>query len=90
MAGNMNMKRKRDLERIIFETGFALNDLVLYLDTHPDCPNGLAAYNEYKKAYNAAINEYTDNYGPMRSTDVNTDNYFSWVNDPWPWEGWCE
>ena len=43
----MNQKA---LLKIIYETGFAIDDTVLYLDTHPDCEEALAYYHKMKKS----------------------------------------
>ena len=65
---------------------FYLKELQLYLDTHPDCKNALKAYGEYTKLRNEAYRMYTEKYGPLLPEDNRSDEYFSWVKDPWPWE----
>jgi len=41
--------RKQQLARFIDEVSFALDDVVLFLDTHPCNQEALACYEEYKK-----------------------------------------
>ncbi|MBR6561642.1 MAG: spore coat protein CotJB [Oscillospiraceae bacterium] len=43
----------------------------------------------YKQLRKEAIKEYTEMYGPICKYDVNVDNYWDWVNKPWPWDGEC-
>ena len=44
----MNNMNKQQLFAFITEVSFALDDISLYLDTHPECPKALAAYSNYK------------------------------------------
>ena len=39
----MNNMNKQQLFAFITEVSFALDDISLYLDTHPECPKALAA-----------------------------------------------
>ncbi len=38
------MNSKEKLFRVIQMYGFALDEICIYLDTHPDCQDGLAYY----------------------------------------------
>jgi len=66
--------------------GFALNDLKLYLDIHPDDKNCINLYNEYVNEYKRNIIEYTRKYGSIESNTLNDSSKWSWVSDPWPWQ----
>ena len=70
----------------ILLTSFCIKELVLFLDTHPDDSKCLACYHEKCELYNQLTKKYTSMYGPITSRDVNNDNHFCWVNNPWPWE----
>lgn len=74
------------LFRFIMEVSFALEDVVLYLDTHPCDKDALCYYEQYKNFRNQALAEYTRMYGPLNSKDVNNRNYWRWIETPWPWE----
>lgn len=78
--------RKRQLMYAIQMYGFYLYELQLYLDTHPTCPNGLAAFRKYKALMERAKDMYVKSYGPVIPTESNCDNVFEWANGPWPWE----
>lgn len=77
---------RQKLLMFITECGFAVDDAVLYLDTHPEDKQALEYYETYKKLYRQAVAEYSKLYGPMSDEDVNSCNYWAWVKDPWPWE----
>ncbi len=71
----------------ITETGFAIDEALLYLDTHPCDEAALEQYQMLRCSYKKLADYYTQNFGPLTKTDVVSDNYFTWVSDPWPWEG---
>lgn len=85
----MKNKSKQELLNLVNQLSFMVDDISLYLDTHPECPDGIDAYNHFKKLRKEAICEYTSMFGPLCIYDVNADNYWEWVNKPWPWEGAC-
>ena len=80
-------KTKSNLLQLITEIGFAIDDVALYLDTHPDDAEALTYYNSYKNEYTKAVWEYENTFGPLCYYNVNSKNEWTWVNDPWPWEG---
>lgn len=65
---------------------FYLYELQLYLDTHPVCQNGLAAFRKYKELRDKAVSAYNQQYGPITAVQSDCDNQFSWAAGPWPWE----
>ena len=83
----MQQKSKHELMNLINQFSFMVDDIALYLDTHPTCRDGIDAYKHYKMLREEAISDYTCTYGPISKYNVNVDNYWDWVNKPWPWEG---
>lgn len=69
----------------IRETGFALHELVLYLDTHPDNRKALSLYKTYKKKLDELCTAFEKNHGPLTSFGVNGDRW-TWTEHPWPWQ----
>ena len=65
---------------------FAVNEAVLYLDTHTDDKAALAYFNKYRTRLREARQTYEKNYGPITADGVQSDCSRSWVLDPWPWE----
>ena len=43
---DLAQKNREELMSALAAISFALNDLTLYLDTHPDCPNGAPLFHE--------------------------------------------
>lgn len=80
------MRTADNLMRVIQMYDFYLYDLNLFLDTHPNDKEALARFNELKEKRNRAYDAYIENCGPITAVQNNSDNYFNWVNDPWPWE----
>lgn len=85
----MNTMSKKELFCLINQFSFMLDDITLFLNTHPECSEAIESYNHYRQLRKDAIRDYTEMYGPITKYDVNATNYWSWVNNPWPWEGEC-
>lgn len=61
---------------------FAMWDLHLYLDTHPDDEEKLCLLNSYKEKYAAMLPEFESKYGPL-SPEMGSG--CSWLKTPFPW-----
>lgn len=81
----MNTEQSR-LMRQIYEAGFAVDEAVLYLDTHPCDEEALAYYENYRKLYAKLVREYAMHFGPLTVDQVTVTNQWTWVKTPWPWE----
>lgn len=85
----MNMNQ-RQLLQWIDEVSFAVTELTLYLDTHPDDADAQAYFNHFNEERSKAMALYSANYAPLTldsMTDFDPCDRFSWVSEPWPWEG---
>ena len=69
--------------------GFALDEAVLFLDTHPDNKDALDYYHKALSEYNAAVNNYVMNFGPLDATQVKSHDKWTWVDGCNPWEEEC-
>ncbi len=71
--------------------GFALVDLTLYLDTHPDCKKGLTLFKELSKKRLEGLAEYAREYNPLTQLSMITgtpdSDTYGWGKGPAPWEG---
>lgn len=85
----MNGKDREKLLQYINEVSFALDDVILFLDTHPCDPEALEYYEKYKCMRKEALEEYTRCFGPLLNDDADVENKWTWVMTPWPWEGGC-
>lgn len=71
----------------IKELNFAIIELGLYLDTHPDDQRALCMHREYCKKLKELKDKYQKVYGPL--TIFFPCNKWRWLEEPWPWEGGC-
>ena len=83
---------RADLLQWINAVSFAVNDVQLFLDTHPCDQNALAYFEKYQAERNRALKEYARHYGPLTidTLDTSACENGNWINDPWPWQkGGC-
>lgn len=75
----------------INEVSFAVDDIKLYLDTHPDDEKALDFFKEKSMIRNEALKAYAAQYGPLTidTGDDTCSRQWDWVMQPWPWEGVC-
>ena len=77
---------KGELILKIYEYDFALNDLSLYLDLHPECETVYKLFRRYTEEQRKYVDMYEKKYGPLELTDSDYSSYM-WENGPWPFEG---
>ena len=78
------METREELMKKIMQYKFAVNDLSLYLDTHPNDRNALKLHNEYVKELKEVEKCYEEKFGPLTfETQMDT---WQWIEDKWPWE----
>lgn len=85
--GRVNQKEKPvTMKSELQVMAFVIQELALYLDTHPDDCEALEMYRAYQKLYDKAMAEYAEKCRPTKHhTPVSHDRY-TWLDDPWPWE----
>ena len=77
------MTRAEMLQKIR-EYNFAIIELGLYLDTHPEDQKALCLHREYAKKLKDLKDKYQKVYGPL--TIYYPCNKWRWLEEPWPWE----
>lgn len=83
---------KKELFQHINEVSFAVDDIKLYLDTHPCDDEALECFEEYGQLRNEALKEYAKHFGPLTvDTAVCSEmDKWNWIQEPWPWQrGGC-
>lgn len=72
----------------INEVSFAVNDIHLYLDTHPEDPEALAFFRRNIADRKEALKEYARHFGPLTidTADDNASESWEWIEQPFPWE----
>ncbi len=86
------MMNRKELLCYIDQVSFTVDDIQLYLDTHPWDMEALKCFQEYSQKRNQALKEYANMYGPLTiDTAANSCvERWKWINEPWPWqEGGC-
>jgi len=79
---------QKEMLKKIQEVSFALTDLNLYLDTHPECTQGLELFEKLAGTLKSLKSDYNGKYGPLYARDSDNPTFFEWVKDgyKWPWE----
>ena len=69
----------------------AVDDVKLFLDTHPCNMEALEYFEEFKKQRVQALKEYAKYYGPLTvDTASPCSDHWTWIHEPWPWQkGGC-
>ena len=79
---------QEDLLKSLMELDFIAVDLGLFLNTHPDDNDAIAAYNQVITAADTVRMKYEETFGPLcsfRSYAANTQAW-QWMENPWPWQ----
>ena len=81
----------KSLKNHFVEKEDAVNDVKLFLDTHPENQKALDYFQKYKEKRIEALKEYAEVYGPLTVDTVSENSdCWNWINEPWPWqEGGC-
>lgn len=69
----------------IMELDFAINDLNLYLDLHPEDQKIYETFKTYTKECIELKDRYAKEFGPL-SLDQTMSNQYEWMKNPWPWD----
>lgn len=72
----------------IQQLDFALLDINLYLDVHPNDFELIQKFNEYNDELNTLMKNYENLYGPLSLSYGNglSNNSWQWDDEPWPWQ----
>ena len=80
------MTGKEGLMRKITEVSFVLDELRLFLDTHPDCEEMLSVFQATKEERAELIGKYTEKFGDIEGYYPETKHGWSWNGAPMPWK----
>lgn len=80
----VNCDARRKMMEDIRCLDFAITELALYLDTHPDDQKALCLHRKYCKEVKDLKDKYQKVFGPLT---INFPcNKWRWLEEPWPWE----
>ncbi len=78
---------REDMLMQLQELKFAMIDLDLYLDTHPTDTKAINDFDKYAKQEKELCKMFESKYGPLTIDGELMTKGWTWINDPWPWEG---
>ena len=82
------LKAENEQERMLLglmALSFAINDLNLYLDLHPEDMENFQLFKKYANELNDLELDYVKKYGPIVVNETDGE-MFNWVKNPWPWD----
>ena len=85
-SANQQMSQAQLFQWINY-VSFAVNDITLYLDTHPNDEDALNYLRHYKELRKQGLRAYADQYGPLTIDTAKVGDCWLWATQPWPWEG---
>lgn len=76
----------QDLFERLTQISFAMDDLRLFLDTHPGHREALSTYEDLRQKRRAVKKMYQEAVGPVDFYSPGGETRWNWVQQPWPWE----
>lgn len=64
---------------------FVLQELALYLDTHPDDAEAFALFKQLTSMEKSARQTWEKTNGPIMRSSAAQGERWDWLKDPWPW-----
>lgn len=83
----MAMTEQQNMMRRLQVQSFAIDDIKLFLDTHPDDRQAMEYYQKYRHLRQQTMNNYVKQFGPVTPDQVEGTDRWTWIDTPWPWEG---
>lgn len=65
---------------------FAVLDIALYLDTHPNDPVALYHHNQYSSNLKELLSLYEMKFGPINLYNTDYGDTWRYIEGPWPWD----
>ena len=84
--GLVNRTEKNTPLGELMALGFAMQELGLYLDTHPHDADAVQLFQQYARLYQEGRQAYEAQYGPLQQSEGVVDGKYVWLQDPWPWD----
>ena len=78
-----------ELMQEIYQVSFLLDDLVLYLDTHPDDETAFSIYQENSRRRKELKETFAKRFYPLTRDCMAGCGDFGWKDGEPPWEGGC-
>ncbi len=76
---------KCQLKKDLGAVSFAMDELRLFLNTHPCCKEALMYFNKLSDQ-RACILEKYQQFELVEGYSASSGNAWNWIDSPWPWE----
>lgn len=90
MENNYNNRYLLNQQQIMMhrlqQLQFAVEDLALYLDTHPNDKVALFKHRRITAELKQLKDAYEAQYGPLCIYNYETQDTWRYINGPWPWD----
>jgi spore coat protein JB len=85
---NMNLMSEREMSLWKVQAyEFAIVEVGLFLDTHPNDQIALSYFKQYRDMKHKAVSDFTKKFGPITMDHMDNDlSSWKWIQNPWPWE----
>lgn len=83
---NRGCSEKSALMTQITQISFVMDELRLYLDTHPDHADALAMFTRNRSLRQQLIDRYTERFGAPEAYSAGGSGEWDWTQAPMPWE----
>ena len=64
---------------------FVIQELGLYLDTHPNDQEAFSLFQKYVELEKTARKNFVSSNGPLFQRDAAQSDQYNWLQEPWPW-----
>lgn len=75
-----------ELKKAVQSYTFAVYDMLLFLDTHPEDKKAFALFRSLVQKARELKASYERQYGPLSIMSAADYDEFKWLESPWPWE----
>jgi len=86
MMNNMQNRERECALRQLMAYDFVQLELNLFLDTHPNNQRALKEFHHVNKKAAELREMYEKKFGPLTTSSVKSEEEWTWVKSPWPWE----
>lgn len=83
---NVNSRNRNAALEEINKISFSIDELRLYLDTHPNCTEALEMIKEYMKQRRSLMDSFTEKYGSLEAYSIDCGDKWLWNSGYMPWE----
>lgn len=82
------MSERAKQRRCIAAMDFAILEMEIFLDTHPNDMRALKVREQYQAKRRELVDQYERTFGPyvVTTDDVENTTHWTWIDDPWPWD----